>query len=86
MKFITVNPQLYPKYNYNTNYYPYYSYYLNNQTRLLTQRPHKHPRHPIIPIFFIFGFSSDLIFILSYAMPYTNLQTKFQKTPSMFVE
>ena len=32
------------------------------------------------------GLSSDPIFILHYAMPYTNLQTKFQKNPSMFVE
>ena len=30
--------------------------------------------------------SSDPIFILHYATPYTNLHTKFQKNPSMFVE
>jgi len=34
----------------------------------------------------VLGLSSDPIFILHYAMPYTNLHTKFQKNPSMFVE
>ena len=34
----------------------------------------------------VLGLSSDPIFILHYAMPYTNLHTKFQKNRSMFVE
>ena len=42
-----------------------------------------------LQLFFYFwgvlGLSSDPIFILHYAMPYTNLHTKFQKNPLMFV-
>ena len=34
----------------------------------------------------ILGLISDPIFILHYAMPYTNLYAKFQKNPSMCVE
>ena len=51
----------------------------------------KHVKNKKISCEFIFNFLGilgflDPIFSLYYAIPYTNMHTKFQKNPSMFVE